>query len=52
MGVSRPRLNDGREFDILKIYYDPSVQPSRLQQMGWRGWVRSTAGFFLYGAVV
>jgi demethylmenaquinone methyltransferase/2-methoxy-6-polyprenyl-1,4-benzoquinol methylase len=52
MGVRRRRLNDGREFDILKIYYDPSVLQSRLQKMGWRGRVRSTAGFFLYCAVV
>lgn len=51
MGVSRRRLNDGREFEILKIYYEPAVLQKRLEEMGWRGWVRSTAGFFLYGAV-
>ncbi|HEY3836803.1 MAG TPA: class I SAM-dependent methyltransferase [Bryobacteraceae bacterium] len=49
MGVSRRRLNDGREFDILKIYYEPAVLQGRLEEMGWRGWVKSTAAFFLYG---
>ena len=51
MGVSRRRLNDGREFDILKIFYQPAELQKKLEGMGWSGWARSTAGFFLYGAV-
>jgi SAM-dependent methyltransferase len=50
-GIVRRRLNDGREFDIVKIFYDPIVLQRRLSTRGWRGWVRSSGKFFLYGSV-
>jgi 2-polyprenyl-3-methyl-5-hydroxy-6-metoxy-1,4-benzoquinol methylase len=48
-GVSRRKLNDGREFNIVKVFYQPSVLERRLADLGWSGWVRSTNKFFLYG---
>jgi demethylmenaquinone methyltransferase/2-methoxy-6-polyprenyl-1,4-benzoquinol methylase len=48
-GVARRKLNDGREFDIVKVFYEPMELQHRLTQQGWRGSVRSTETFFLYG---
>jgi 2-polyprenyl-3-methyl-5-hydroxy-6-metoxy-1,4-benzoquinol methylase len=50
-GVVHRRLKDGREFDIVKVFYEPAVLEQRLAELGWRGWVRSTSRFFLYGSV-
>jgi demethylmenaquinone methyltransferase/2-methoxy-6-polyprenyl-1,4-benzoquinol methylase len=49
-GISRRRLNDGSEFDIVKIFYQPQELEARLRGLGWRGWVRTTERFFLYGS--
>lgn len=48
-GVSRRRLNDGREFNIVKVFYEPPALEQRLTALGWSGWVRATDKFFLYG---
>jgi hypothetical protein len=45
------RLNDGREFRIVKIFYEPADLQERLTRRGWIGDVRSTGKFFFYGAV-
>ena len=45
----RSKLNDGREFSIVKVFYEPSVLERQLTELGWSGWVRSTNKFFLYG---
>jgi SAM-dependent methyltransferase len=50
-GISRRRLNDGREFNIVKVFYNPSELEQRLLEKGWRGRVRSTDRFFLYGSM-
>lgn len=51
-GLSRRKLNDGREFEIVKIFYEPSELERRLDDLGWRGWVRTSGKFFLYGSVL
>jgi len=43
------RLNDGREFRIVKIFYDPPTLQGRLAHLGWDVAVRPTANFFIYG---
>ena len=48
-GVVRRRLNDGREFDIVKVFYDPANLEHRLVERGWSGSVRTTGTFFFYG---
>jgi demethylmenaquinone methyltransferase/2-methoxy-6-polyprenyl-1,4-benzoquinol methylase len=43
------RLNDGREFRIVKIFYDPADLKGRLADLGWRFSVRTTQNHLLYG---
>jgi demethylmenaquinone methyltransferase/2-methoxy-6-polyprenyl-1,4-benzoquinol methylase len=50
-GEVRRRLNDGREFSIVKVFYEPDLLERRLADLGWEGWVRSSGQFFLYGSV-
>jgi 2-polyprenyl-3-methyl-5-hydroxy-6-metoxy-1,4-benzoquinol methylase len=50
-GIVLRRLNDGRSFRIVKVFYEPAVLQRQLTERGWRGWVRSTGTFFLYGSV-
>lgn len=45
----RRRLNDGREFEIVKVFYDPDALRERLQQLGWKVEIRHTPTYFLYG---
>lgn len=50
-GLVRRRLNDGREFDIVKVYYEPASLERRLRTLGWAGTVRASGRHFLYGTV-
>jgi demethylmenaquinone methyltransferase/2-methoxy-6-polyprenyl-1,4-benzoquinol methylase len=50
-GVVKRRLNDGREFDIVKIFYEPADLQRRLSALGWEGWIRSSGQFFVYGSL-
>ena len=50
-GIMKRRLNDGREFHIVKVFFDPVDLNARLQTLGWEGWVRSSGQFFLYGSL-
>lgn len=49
-GVVRRKLNDGRQFEIVKVFYDPTTLTGTLSSRGWAGSVRSTGKFFLYGS--
>ena len=44
------RLNDGREFRIVKVFYDPVDLQARLTGMGWRFSVCRTENYLLYGS--
>ncbi len=48
--TSRRRLHDGREFEIVKIFYEPAALEAELRRQGWDARVRSTGEFFLYGS--
>lgn len=48
-GRSVRRLNDGREFTIVKVYYEPADLESRLQALGWDANVLRTETYFLHG---
>jgi SAM-dependent methyltransferase len=50
-GFARRKLNDGREFRIVKVFYEPAIIEERLLKEGWEGWVRSTGRFFFYGCL-
>ena len=41
------QLGDGREFDIVKIFYEPEALAARLRDLGWQAEVRKTANHFL-----
>jgi ubiquinone/menaquinone biosynthesis C-methylase UbiE len=43
------RLADGREYRIVKHFYDPAPLRARLAELGWSIEVHSTPEFFIYG---
>lgn len=43
------RLDDGREFRIVKRFYEPAALRSRLAELGWESEIATTGEFFLYG---
>jgi SAM-dependent methyltransferase len=44
------KLNDGRSFRIVKVFYDPARLAADLRILGWDVDVRATEQFFLHGA--
>jgi SAM-dependent methyltransferase len=44
------RLNDGREFQIVKVYREPEEYRERLEAMGWDAKVESTENYLIYGS--
>lgn len=48
--ILRRRLNDGREFQIYKIFYDAEDLTHELSELGWRFTIQQTEHYFLYGA--
>jgi SAM-dependent methyltransferase len=43
------RLDDGREFQIVKRFYDPAALQRELDELGWDFEMGSTGEFFIYG---
>lgn len=43
------RLNDGREYEIVKVFHEPQALAARLAALGWQSDVRSTGSYFVYG---
>ncbi|HLZ07596.1 MAG TPA: class I SAM-dependent methyltransferase [Chloroflexota bacterium] len=43
------RLNDGREFEIVKVFYEPAELKARLAGLGWDFEVLATENHCLYG---
>ncbi|MFH1681581.1 MAG: class I SAM-dependent methyltransferase [Candidatus Eisenbacteria bacterium] len=50
-GIVTRKLNDGRTYRIVKVFHEPDALERRLQALGWRGYVRRTEKFFLYGSL-
>ena len=50
-GVAQRKLNDGREFEIVKVFYEPTELQKRLHRLGWRGNVLATEQFFIYAGL-
>ena len=48
--VQKRKLNDGREYDVYKIFYVPAELKKTLRQLGWIIEVKQTASYFLYGS--
>ncbi|HZC05665.1 MAG TPA: class I SAM-dependent methyltransferase [Ktedonobacterales bacterium] len=45
------RLNDGRTYRIVKVFYTPERLRDKLGALGWRADIRATPTYFLYGPV-
>lgn len=48
-GIVTRRLNDGREFHIVKLFYTPGALVARLADAGFASDIRQTARYFIYG---
>ena len=48
-GIVTRRLNDGREFRIVKLFYTPGALRTRLAGVGFASDIRQTARYFIYG---
>jgi SAM-dependent methyltransferase len=48
--VAPRTLRDGRRFDIVKVYWDPTELEDRLRTLDWQVTVRRVGGTFLYGS--
>ncbi len=44
------RLADGREYQIVKHWFDAASLQAMLEQAGWRAEIGSTAEYFVYGS--
>lgn len=43
------RLDDGRTFDIVKVFYEPERLEQSLSKLGWQASVGKTETFFIHG---
>ena len=48
-GLVTRKLNDGREFRIVKIFYRPDALEAKLSALGWRARIARTGRYFIYG---
>ena len=44
------KLNDGRQFRIFKLFYQPEELETKLARLGWKAKVNQTETFFLHGS--
>jgi 2-polyprenyl-3-methyl-5-hydroxy-6-metoxy-1,4-benzoquinol methylase len=49
VGRVNRRLNDGREYQIVKIFYECTQLEQRLGQLGWDIKIKETPHYFLWG---
>ena len=50
-GIVTRKLNDGREFRIVKIFYEPEALAAKLKPLGWRAELAQTPRYFVHGEV-
>ena len=50
-GVVTRKLNNGREFRIVKIFWEPQALASRLGALGWSAELTRTTNYFVHGEV-
>ncbi len=48
-GIVARKLNDGREYRIVKLFYEPEALGERLGELGWSAELHRTANYFIYG---
>jgi SAM-dependent methyltransferase len=47
--LARRRLTDGREFDVIKLFWNPDDLAARLDTLGWTFDIRRVLDTFIYG---
>ena len=50
-GYSERKLNDGRTYNVVKIFYEPNQLQASLENLEWLGHVYCTEKFFLHGSI-
>jgi demethylmenaquinone methyltransferase/2-methoxy-6-polyprenyl-1,4-benzoquinol methylase len=48
-GIVTRRLNDGREFRIVKLFWEPRALAARLSALGWSATLAQTPSYFIHG---
>ncbi|HKU85401.1 MAG TPA: class I SAM-dependent methyltransferase [Casimicrobiaceae bacterium] len=48
-GIVTRKLDDGREFRIVKVFYKPATLVARLRSVGFDAGIGQTARYFIYG---
>ena len=48
-GLVTRKLNDGREFRIVKIFWEPQSLAARLEKLEWLATLAQTPSYFIYG---
>lgn len=48
-GVVTRKLNDGREFRVVKVFHEPGELNVRLARLGWEAAIARTARYFIHG---
>jgi SAM-dependent methyltransferase len=49
-GTVTRKLNDGREFHIVKRFWEPQQLATRLGEVGWSAAIAQTPSYFIYGS--
>ncbi len=47
--INKRKLNNGKEFEIVKIFYEPKILQEYLLKLGFNITVKTTNKYFLYG---
>jgi len=50
-GIVTRRLDDGREFQIVKVFHEPAPLAATLDALGFTARIRKTPRYFIYGDV-
>jgi demethylmenaquinone methyltransferase/2-methoxy-6-polyprenyl-1,4-benzoquinol methylase len=48
-GVVLRKLDDGRTFNVVKVFWEPAALEARLAPLGWRGEFTRTPRYFVHG---
>lgn len=49
-GIVTRKLDDGREFRIVKVFWEPMMLADRLRRLGFEADIGATARYFVYGS--
>jgi demethylmenaquinone methyltransferase/2-methoxy-6-polyprenyl-1,4-benzoquinol methylase len=51
-GIQQRKLNDGRFYRVVKIYYEPDELTTAIADLGWSMTCRQTRHYFIYGEAI